>query len=57
MTTLELLADQLKYIAKKIKEIDRMGSCDDAQCGVIEGKLAAYRDMAAKISEQLVNAN
>lgn len=53
MTTLELLADQLKHVAQKIAETDQLASSDDAECGVIEGKLAAYRDMAAKITEQI----
>lgn len=35
MTTLELLADQLKDLAKKIAETDRMESSDDSECGAI----------------------
>lgn len=53
MTTLELLADQLKHLALKIAETDRLASSDDTECGAIEGKLAAYRDMATKITEQI----
>lgn len=53
MTTLELLADQLKHVAQKIAETDQLASGDDTECGAIEGKLAAYRDMAAKITEQI----
>lgn len=56
MTMLELLADQLQYIAQKINETDSMQSNDDTECGAIEGKLTAYRDMARKIVEQAGSA-
>ena len=46
MTKLEMLAEQLKYLAEKINETDAQQSSDDSECGVIEGKLSAYKEMA-----------
>jgi len=56
MTKLQMLADMLEQVANKIAEVDEEQSSDDMQCGVIEGKLEAYREFAKGLARMIEEA-
>ena len=53
MTKLQMLADLLTDLANRIDEVDKEQSSDDMQCGVIEGKLAAYEEMVKGLARMI----
>ena len=56
MTKLLMLADMLTEVANRIDEVDREQSSDDTECGVIEGKLSAYKEVARGLVKMIEQA-
>lgn len=56
MTKLQMLTQMLDELATLIAEADSEQSNDDTECGVIEGKLAAYRHMAGSLAKMIQEA-
>jgi hypothetical protein len=53
MTKFQMLTALLDELANKIAEADAEQSIDDFQCGVIEGKLAAYKEIARGLAKMI----
>jgi len=56
MTKLQMLADMLTDVANRIAEADKEQSNDDMEAGVIEGKLAAYKEVAKGLAKMIEDA-
>lgn len=53
MTKLQMLADMLSGVIDRIAVTDQQQADDDMQTGVIEGKLAAYREFAKGLAKMI----
>lgn len=56
MTKLQMLAEMLTDVANRIEEVDREHSIDDTECGIIEGKLVAYREFVEGLAKMIQQA-
>lgn len=54
MTKLQMLADMLCSVANRIAEVDQQQADDDMQAGVIEGKLAAYKEFVRMLGKMIL---
>ena len=56
MTELQILADMITDLANRIEDTDKMQAETDMEAGVIEGRIAAYKEIVKGLARMLDKA-